>query len=263
MTKQHSEETSRTLYQKIVPAIMPVDFADMKEKAGLVKGVVQKVQIDVMDGRFVESVSWPFKKHGNIAGASGMNSVNLDQEFRHIQSQDAGLPFWEDLDYEIDLMVSNLPKAVEEWSATGASRVILHLREENMLDVKVAMDVAVERGLDISVAVLPKPLSQALHDFIFENESMRISGIQCMGIDHVGFQHEHFNVYTIDLLKSLRAEIDVRKLPIKLSVDGGVSFDNAGVLFDAGADYLVSGSGVYDAKSPRQALDYFADITGE
>ncbi len=281
----HQQEDSNQKFQpykKIVPAVMASDFADLEEKIERVRGLVERVQIDVMDGRFTDSVSWPYKRHAGMHSkgdaAKGDKNDNLDKNFRDIQKEVRGMPCWEDFDFEVDLMVSDPAEAVEEWASAGATRIILHLREDNTSDIREAIDIAARRGLLVSVAILPIPLSAIIHDFIFDKEVTRITGIQCMGIDKVGFQRQPFNPGVISLLNELRTEIDSlvdaplsgeqgdrqeTAVPMTLSVDGGVSFDTAGDLFEAGADYLVAGSAVYDADSVHQALDRFADISGE
>lgn len=267
-TKDNQDERNESIhgamhgpakYKKIVPAVMAINFDDLEEKISRVKGLVERVQIDVMDGRFTDSVSWPYKKRAGMH--SDQDGDILDHNFRDIQKEVRGMPCWEDMDFEVDLMVSNPAKAVEEWASAGATRVILHLREDNTADIREAIDVAEKRGIAISVAILPLSLSAIIHDFIFDKESSRITGIQCMGIDKVGFQRQPFNLHVIELLKELKTEIG--ELAMTLSVDGGVSFETAGDLFDAGADYLVAGSAVYDADSAIQSLDHLADISGE
>jgi pentose-5-phosphate-3-epimerase len=265
-------------YRKIVPAVMADSYDDLEEKIARVKGLVERVQIDIMDGRFVDAMSWPYRKlagmHGNaathhadddISGTATEKPENLDRNFIEIMKEVKGMPCWEDFDFEIDLMVANPAKAVEQWSSAGATRVILHLRENNTSDISAAIDIAANRGIEVSIAILPLSLSAIVHDFIFSKKTAHISGIQCMGIDRVGHQRQSFDPHVIELLKELRTEIDSLgdERSMTLSVDGGVSFETAGDLFDAGADYLVAGSAVYDADSVIQALDRFADISGE
>jgi len=48
---------------EIIPAILPRDFNEIEEKTLLIKGLSKMVQIDICDGKFVPSTSWPYKKH--------------------------------------------------------------------------------------------------------------------------------------------------------------------------------------------------------
>jgi ribulose-phosphate 3-epimerase len=263
--------------QFIIPAIMPVDYRDLDFKVGMVDGGANRVQIDVMDGKFVNSLSWPYTKSPKNTllntDSSESGDSHLDTHFKQMQNEEKGLPCWSTIDYDVDLMVEYPAQAVEEWARVGVTRVIFHLREHNLSDVAVAIQVARERMLEVSVALLPLEISPAIREFIFEKHIQDISGIQCMGVDRVGFQREHFNPKTFTVLKTIKDELyaynskratdDVhgeQKKELELSVDGGVTHENARPLFDAGATKLVSGSTIFDADSPRQAIEFFNDV---
>ena len=47
---------------EIIPAILPKDFAEIEEKIEMVIGIAPLVQIDICDGKFVTSTTWPYKK---------------------------------------------------------------------------------------------------------------------------------------------------------------------------------------------------------
>ena len=49
---------------EIIPAIMPESFSDLVDKAARVRGIVPIAQIDIMDGVFVKSKSWPYREAG-------------------------------------------------------------------------------------------------------------------------------------------------------------------------------------------------------
>lgn len=264
----------------IIPAIMPKDYQDFEFKAGMVDGVVTRVQIDIMDGKFVPSLSWPFLRpsKGTILNADESIKAedHLDRHFREMQAEEKGLPCWSTLDYDVDLMVDNPAKAVDEWAKVGVTRVILHLREKNMNDVAVAIEVAKERMLEISLALPPIDITPAIRAFIFEKHLSDISGIQCMGIDKVGYQGENFNPKTFTVIKTIidelhahnakqnegakEAGVTVPEKRLEISVDGGVTHENARPLYDAGVDKLVSGSVIFESDSPRQAIEFFDDV---
>ncbi len=263
----------------IIPAIMPKDYQDLDFKAGMIHGAVPRAQIDIMDGIFVPSLSWPFKKpshgiglHDNIKAGEGRIEDHLDTHFRQMQDQTKGLPFWEELDYDVDLMVENPAKAVDEWAKVGINRVILHVRDHNMNDIGVAIEVAKEYSLEISLAVLPGPISEKLTSFIFDKHLKDISGIQCMGIAEVGYQGKPFAHSVFDTIHQVRRALGEHNEKMKadggeikeleISVDGGVTPENARPLYDAGVDKLVSGHDIFDADSPRQEIEFFEEVLG-
>jgi ribulose-phosphate 3-epimerase len=60
-------------------------------------------------------------------------------------------------------------------------------------------------------------------------------------------------------LEVVRASIDRRGLSVLLEVDGGVKPDNARRFTGAGADVLVSGSGVFGARDRAAAIAALKD----
>ena len=67
----------------IIPAILPKDHEDLKNKVALVRGVVPVAQVDICDGNFVSSKTWPFS-------TGGFEDFN----FIKIMNEEEGMPFW-------------------------------------------------------------------------------------------------------------------------------------------------------------------------
>src|SRR5438105_8790545 len=101
----------------IIPAIMADSYDDLELKAGRVRAHVPLVQLDIMDGVFVRSKSWPYTTGG----------IKKDEHFLALTEQDEGMPYWDELDYEIDLMISEPEKRIDDWLPLGASRLIFHI----------------------------------------------------------------------------------------------------------------------------------------
>lgn len=71
-----------------------------------------------------------------------------------------------------------------------------------------------------------------------------------MGIATIGRQGEPFDERVIEKIKSIRA-----KYPdMVISIDGGVSFDTAPELIEAGATRLVAGSAIFENPNPHGAI---------
>jgi ribulose-phosphate 3-epimerase len=213
---------------EIIPAILPMDYTEIEEKISLVKDFVKTVQIDICDGQFTPTPTWPYRKD--------------DDMFGKILKEEEGLPGWEKLNFEIDLMVNHPEQIVDEWVSAGATRIIIHTEAQG--DVVAAVDMLVGR-VEIALALnIDSPISS------IEPFKDKIQGIQLMGIDHIGFQGQAFDVKVIDRVKEARAAYP--ELPI--SIDGGVSLDNAQSLYDAGANRLVVGSKIFNADNYLEAL---------
>src|SRR5258708_11425822 len=111
---------------EIIPAILPKNYEDLKNKIALVRGVVPVVQVDICDGVFVKNITWPFL---SLPGGEGEEFLenNFDLHFRRILNEEEGMPFWEDIDFELDLMVINAVENFDVYTKLGSRRMIFHL----------------------------------------------------------------------------------------------------------------------------------------
>lgn len=219
---------------EILPAILPRDFAELRDKVELVQGFVKTIQIDVCDGQFTPEATWPYRKH--------------DDSFERISREEEGMPGWQELNFEIDLMANKPEEHVQEWIQAGASRVILHAEAKGDIGAAIAaLSGAVEIGLAFNIDT---PLNLA------EKHADVISSIQLMGIDSIGFQHQPFDDKVVEKVKEARA-----KFPsLAISVDGGVSLETAPRLIEAGAHRLIVGSAIFAADNYIDAIREFKAI---
>ncbi len=221
---------------EIIPAILPLDFAELEEKIGLVKDAVKTVQIDVCDGQFTPQPSWPYRKH--------------DDSFEKIIHEDEGLPGWDKLNFEIDLMANKPEERVEAWVSAGATRIILHIESKGDVGKAIAMlKDRVEVGLALNIDT---PISEVGNTKLGIVEGS-VQFIQLMGIDHIGFQGQEFDAKVIDKIKQIK-----KMCPdYPVSIDGGVSLENAKQLIEAGANRLVIGSAIFGSDNYLEAIANF------
>lgn len=207
---------------QIIPAILPKDFKEIEEKIELIRGVSDLVQVDICDGKFVPSTTWPYKKR--------------DENFDAILKEERGMPSWEEVDYEFDLMIQNPDENdMRNWLSAGATRISLHAESSPDLSACFGvLDGLVETGLALSIST---PIE------IIEKYKEKISYIQLMGITKVGFQGQAFDPRVLNKIKEIK-----EKYPDMLvQIDGGVSFSTAEELKKVGADRLVVGSALFDS----------------
>lgn len=222
---------------EIIPAILPHTFAALDEALGRVAGAAPLVQVDIVDGRFARGATWPYKDH------KGAGSLAMQEEM--------GLPHWEALNFEFDLMVEDPAAVVEEYVKLGAARLVVHAASptapralELLSRVNDRDDGAAVVGVGVAVG-LGEPLD-ALLDF-----NDQFDFVQVMGIAHIGKQGEPLDERARTMLERLR-----RRYPhMQLQVDGGVRLENARALAQAGATRLVCGSAIMGADDPRAAYD--------
>jgi len=220
---------------EIIPAILPKNFREIEEKIELIVGLSPLVQVDICDGKFVPSTTWPYWKQ--------------DENFESILREERGMPDWENINYEFDLMIDNpTVDDARKWLSAGAERIVLH--HESSKDLTPVLDVLkglVEIGIAISQTSNVADLSKYLD---------KIQFVQVMGIRKAGFQGQKFEPNTVDIVK------EVKKIfpELKVQVDGGVTLETASLLKHAGVDRLVTGSALFDSDNIVDAYEDFKAI---
>ena len=212
---------------------MPDTLQDIALSCDKVTEKVSWVQIDLMDKVFVESVSWPYQ--------DGIFALKEAEELRKLISE------YSELSFEVDLMVSNPETIAPVFANAGVKRIIFHHKslsdpraidrfEEFHEDIEIGLALQIDDDISVIEQYLPK-----------------VSTIQCMGIEKIGYQGQEFTEKVLQKIKDIR-----QKYPdMEIQVDGGVSFDTIKKLSEAGADRFVSGSAVFsgDVEENIKKLD--------
>jgi ribulose-phosphate 3-epimerase len=232
----------------IVPAILEKDFREIKNKLTFLRGLTQCVQIDFCDGIFVPNQTWPF-------ASDGFN----DADFLKIMNEEEGLPYWEDFDFEFDLMVADAVENFHIYMKLGPKRMIFHLSsflgaQKNLEEFEhflEGLDMYIRDNVEIGLAFKPNDDLSTVSKL-----SHKVDFLQCMGIEKIGFQSQEFSEKVIENIKSLK-----KNLPgIVLSVDGGVNLENAEILLEASVDRLNVGSSIWKSPDPIGALQDFQSL---
>jgi len=160
---------------EITPAILVNNIYELNEKLAKFVNITNTVQIDICDGKFVQSISWPMQQGDKPS-------------IERVLEEEEGLPFWESLDFEFDLMVINAHKQFDFFARLGAKRIIFHIEAETEKDFKEfleSMDPYFKDNIQIGIAINTTTSIDKLAPFI-----NHVDFVQCMGIEHIGFQGE-------------------------------------------------------------------------
>jgi len=215
---------------EIIPAVMPNTLKELEEYASKIRGLVQTIQIDVMDGVFVPPENWPYSEKAS---------------FDEILHGDRTLPFCDEIKYEIDLMIKNPEYEIGKWLKAGVSRVVIHIEStKNMAQVLES----VNSRADIGIALNTTTPNEVVYSFLD-----RIQFIQCMGIARIGYQGEPFDERVIPKIKDFK-----EKYPhVIIQVDGAVNQETAPKLVEAGATRLVAGSAIWKSDDITKTINEF------
>ena len=230
---------------EVIASVLPfTTFEELKNKISTLQGIVPTIQIDLCDGVFVPSQTWPFTSGGFE-----------DYNFQRIMNEEIGLPLWEEFDFELDLMVADAVENFDSYMKLGARRMILHLEAmKNLEDFKnflEGIDLYTRENIEIGIAFRPSMDLEKVYPFI-----SHVDFIQCMGNDRIGFGGVSLDEKVYDRLKILREKYS--DLPIE--VDIGVNEDTAPLLVDAGATKLITGSVLFKSYDKIGLVEYFRNL---
>jgi ribulose-phosphate 3-epimerase len=209
--------------QHIIPAIIPDSLEQLERKLREVKGIAHRVQIDVMNGTYAPGKSWPYDGAGREA-------------FEAIRREDSGLPYWQDFDFEIDLLLKNPEERIDEWALAGAACLVAHVESTDKLAEFIA--TCADKRLEVGLALKPSTDIELLASHIQD-----AAFVQVMGNDHIGKNGVPLDERVFDKIK----EIKWRWSDVVVGVDIGVNEETLPKLMEAGATRFASGSAIFES----------------
>lgn len=201
---------------RIAPSILSADFARLGEQVQAVEAAgADRVQIDVMDGRFVPNITF---------GAVVIEALRPITRLR----------------LEAHLMVEPPEDFIETFARAGADTIIIH--QEATAQLPRAVQQIHDLGKRAGVALNPSTPASTLAEVL---DSLQLVLVMTV---HPGFGGQDFIPETLGKIRELRGEIRKRGLDCEVEVDGGINEETAPLVVAAGANVLVAGSAVFDSK---------------
>ncbi len=208
---------------KIAPSILSADFTRLGEEVQAVEAAgVDRIQVDVMDGRFVPNITF------------GVQAV---KSLRPLTS----------LIIEAHLMVTPPEDFIEKFARAGADTIIIH--QEATPHLHRAIQQIRALGKKAGVALNPSTPAAML------SEVLDSLGLVLVMTVNPGFGGQKFIPETLPKMREVRTRIRERGLNCEVEVDGGIHASTAPLVVEAGADVLVAGSAVFESKrGPAYAI---------
>jgi ribulose-phosphate 3-epimerase len=172
------------------------------------------VHLDVMDGHFVPNLTFGAKLVADLHRATR-------------------------LPLDVHLMIDRPDDWVDRYVDAGAAYVVIHV--EAARDVPATLARIRSRGAKAGIALSPATPVEAILPHLAEVDLALVMSV------NPGFGGQTFIEGALGKLQRLRKEIDARRLPVELEVDGGVKLDNVRRVIEAGASVVVAGSAVFEA----------------
>ncbi|MDR1104507.1 MAG: ribulose-phosphate 3-epimerase [Endomicrobium sp.] len=206
----------------IAPSILSADFSNLERDVKMLEQFgADWVHIDVMDGHFVP----------NITIGSG-----VVKSLRGITK----------LFFDVHLMITNPEKYWIDFKTAGADLIVFH--QEILADKKKLAREIKDSGVKVGVSIKPKTSVEEI-----ENLLPHIDLVLVMTVEP-GFGGQSFMEDMVPKIKRLRKVIDAKKYNCLIEIDGGINAQTSKICIEAGADVLVSGSYIFSAEDPREAI---------
>jgi ribulose-phosphate 3-epimerase len=204
----------------VAPSILSADFSRLGEEIATVSSA-DWIHCDVMDGRFVPNLTI-----GPLIVRAARKSTTLP--------------------LDVHLMIVEPEKYIGDFKEAGADWITVHVEASPHLDrtVHAIKEVGAKAGVALNPHTPPSSL-----DYVLDELDL----VLVMSVNP-GFGGQSLIEHAFPKIESLRKEIDRRGLRTLVEVDGGIKPDNASRFTAAGADVLVSGSGVFGAKDRAAAI---------
>jgi ribulose-phosphate 3-epimerase len=201
---------------KLAPSILAADFARLGEQVKEAeKAGADRIHVDVMDGHFVPNIS---------IGAVVVQSL------RPITR----------LHLETHLMISDPDLYLEEFAEAGSDSLLVHWEGNNNLHRTVQRIKAL--GKRPGIVINPATPASALEEILQDVDQVLVMTV------NPGFGGQHFIATTVPKIRRVRQMIEQVKPGCDLEVDGGIDPKTAPLTVEAGANVLVAGSAIFNAK---------------
>ncbi|HEY8397452.1 MAG TPA: ribulose-phosphate 3-epimerase [Flavihumibacter sp.] len=206
----------------VAPSLLAANFLNLESEARMLnESEADWFHLDVMDGRFVNNISF---------------GLPVIQQLRKATKKL----------FDVHLMIEEPEKYTAAFAKAGADLLTVHMEacrhlHRNIQEIK-------EMGMLAGVAINPHTPVQLLQDILADIDLVLVMSV------NPGFGGQKFIPHTLQKVSTLRQRIDQLGLNVKIEVDGGVDLSNAKSLADAGAHVLVAGSSVFNAPDPKKVI---------
>jgi ribulose-phosphate 3-epimerase len=198
----------------LVASVLPADFSELGQEARqLEKAGVDRIQWDVMDGRFVPNLTF------------GPDVIAANRP--HVA-----------MGFEAHLMVDDPDPMLPRWVEAGCEIVIVHAEATRHLHR--TLSVIRDLGARAGVALNPATPLEAVTNVLSLVDLLLVMTV------NPGFGGQRYLSEMEVKVTAARAEIDRRGLDIELEVDGGIAGATIGAAARAGADVFCAGSALFN-----------------
>lgn len=206
----------------LAPSILSANFGNLDKDLDMINSSeADWFHIDIMDGVFVPNISFGFPV---------LEAINKKAK----KIKDA------------HLMIINPDQYFQTFKKLGIDYITIHY--EACIHLNRTIQEIKNLNMKAGVALNPHTNTNLLEDIIDDLDLVLVMSV------NPGFGGQKFIENTYRKIASCKDLIIRKNSKALIQVDGGVCLENAKKLTDSGADVLVAGSCIFNAKDPLQMI---------
>lgn len=210
------------------PSLLSADFTNLEKEFKIMnEEKVDFIHLDIMDGNYVPNISY---------------GPGVVKKLRPLT----------DILFDTHLMIERPENFIEDFVEAGSDIITIHPSTTKHLDRTLSLIKSY--GKKAGLALNPGDSLDIL-DYNIEN----IDLVLIMSVNP-GFGGQKFIPSALRKISEVKKLIEKRNLKTLIEVDGGIKLGNAKDVLDAGADILVSGSGIFEKGRTRENIKAFKEI---
>ena len=208
---------------RISPSVLSADFLNLYDSIKEIENAgADEIHYDVMDGMFVPNITF---------GLPILDSIRAITNLK----------------IDVHMMVEEPIRFINEFERSGADIFTIHY--EACKNIEDSIRKIKKSRMEIGISIKPNTNVKLILPYLESVDRVLIMTVE------PGFGGQAFNYNMVTKISTIKNYLIEKNINIDIAVDGGIKVENSKKVIGAGANVLISGTGIfkYD-KGVRSAI---------